>query len=423
MTLPEGRIERRWRAHRGGRELLGLLAAQTVSDAGSQATTVALPLLALLVSGSPVAAGLVGFARAIAYPLASLPSGVIADHFNRRGVLVASALGRMAAMASVLVVLAVGEPPVAQLALVAFLDSALWSLGTVTERGVFRALVPVAELPRAVALSEGRAAAASIAGPPLGGVLLAAGRALPFALDGLSTVPLLGVLAAIRTPLAPGTAGRRTEPGLRAAVSHALEGLRWLWAQPFLRAGSLLYAAANLTLTALDLLALLLAKHYGAGSGAVGLMFAVMGFGGVAGSLLAERASGWFSARWSIALEPWTGLVLIPLLLVVHSPVGIGLLGAVYFLSLPLSSATIHSRRMAFTPDALQGRVQAGAGLLASSLAWIGPLTVGATFAAAGPSAAVLLVAGWALVVVVGISLSASLRDPPPLEPDGRGPE
>jgi predicted MFS family arabinose efflux permease len=303
------------------------------------------------------------------------------------------------------------------LALVAFADSALWSLETVSERGVFRALVPAADLPRAIAMSEGRTAAATIAGPPLGGLLLALGRALPFAFDAVSTVPLLGVLAAIRTPLTPAAAGRRTEAGVRAAVSHALEGLRWLWKQPFLRAGSLLYAAANLTLTALDLLVLLLAKHYGAGSGAVGLMFAVMGFGGVAGSLLAERASGRFSARWSIALEPWTGLVLIPLLLVVHSPVGIGLLGAVYFLVLPLSSATIHSRRIAFTPDQLQGRVQAGAGLMASSLGWVGPLAVGAVFTAAGPSAAVLLVAGWALVVVIGISLSASLRDPPPLEP------
>ncbi len=406
---------RRWRSHRGGREFLALLAGQTVSDAGSQATTVALPLLALLITGSPFQAGVVGFARSVAYPLAALPSGVAADRFDRRWLMIFAALGRLVAMASVIVALAAGEPSIEQLALVAFVDSSLWSLGVVTERGVFRALVPTRDLPRAIALSEGRTAAAAIAGPPLGGALLAIGRALPFALDALSSLPLIGVVLGMRTSLAPAEGGRRTAEGVRAALSHALEGLRWLWARPFLRAGSVLYAAANLTLWALDLLVILVAKHYGASSAGVGLMFAVMGFGGVAGSLLAGRASGWLSARWSIALEPWVGLAVVPLLLVVHSPLGIGLLGAVYFITTPLSSATIHSRRVAFTPDELQGRVQAGAGLIASSLGWLGPLAVGAVFSAGGPTAAILMVTAWALVVVIGISLSASLRDPPPL--------
>jgi hypothetical protein len=73
---------------------------------------------------------------------------------------------------------------------------------------------------------------------------------------------------------------------------------------------------------------------------------------------------------------------------------------------------------VAFTPDELQGRVQAAAGLIASSLGWLGPLAVGAVFSAGGPTAAILMVTGWALVVVIGISLSASLRDPPPLAED-----
>jgi MFS family permease len=417
MTIGDGQASTpRWRSHRGGREFLALLAAQTISDAGSQATTVALPLLTLLLTGSAFQAGLVGFARSLAYPLAALPSGVVADRFDRRRVLIVSGLGRALAMASVLLTLATGEPAIVQLALVAFVDSALWSLGQTAERGVFRALVPTRDLPRAIALSEGRTAAAAIAGPPLGGALLAAARALPFALDALSTLPLLAVVAGIRTSLTPPASGRRTQAGVRAAINHALEGLRWLWARPFLRAGALLYAAANLTLGALDLLVILVAKHYGAGAGAIGLMFAVMGFGGVIGSMLAGRASGWLSARSSIALEPWVGLAVIPLLLVLHSPLAIGLLGAAYFISIPLSAATLHSRRVAFTPDELQGRVQAGAGLISSSLAWLGPLAVGAVFSAAGATAAVLMVTGWALVVVIGISLSASLRHPPPLE-------
>lgn len=407
------------RAARGRREFLRLVAGQTISDAGSQATTVALPLLTLLLTGSPFQAGLVGFARALAYPLASLPSGVAADRFDRRRVLLLSAAGRVLAMASVLVPLVLGRPPVFQLALVGFFDSALWSLGVTTERGVFRALVAREELPRAIALSEGRTAAASIAGPPLGGALLAAGRALPFAFDAASSFTAIGALLGIRTSLAPAAAGRRTAGGLRAAAAHALAGVAWLWSRPFLRAGSLLYAAANLSLNALELLVLLIARRAGAGSGAIGLMFAIIGLGGVLGAVLAGRGSSWLSARWSIALEPWAVLAVTPLLLIVRAAPLIGLLSAVIFITTPLSSATIHSRRIAFAPDHLQGRVQAGAGLIASSISWIGPLAVGAVFQGLGPASAVLMVTAWALLVVVGVSLSPSLRHPPALDGGG----
>ncbi len=406
-------------AARGRREFLRLVAGQTISDAGSQATTVALPLLTLLLTGSPLKAGLVGFARSLAYPLASLPSGVAADRFDRRRVLLVSAGGRVLAMGTVLLALAIGRPPVLQLALVGFLDSALWSLGVTTERGVFRALIATEELPRAIALSEGRTAAASIAGPPLGGALLAAARALPFAFDAVSSFAAIAAVLGIRTSLAPAAAGRRTAGGLRAAAAHAVEGVRWLWSEPFLRAGSLLYAAANLSLGALELLVMLIARRAGAGSGAIGVMFAIIGLGGVLGALVAGRGSGRLSARWAIALEPWAVLAITPLLLIVHAAPLIGLLGAVIFITTPLSSATIHSRRIAFAPDRLQGRVQAGAGLIASCLSWIGPLAVGVVFEGLGPASAVLMVTAWALLVVLGVSLSPSLRHPPAL--DGRG--
>ncbi|MEA2212382.1 MAG: hypothetical protein QOF83_2330 [Solirubrobacteraceae bacterium] len=417
MSIRDGEIAcDRWRSRRGGREFLTLMAGQTISDAGSQATTVALPLLALLISGSPFEAGLVGFARALAYPLTALPAGVAADRCDRRRLLLISALGRVAAMATVLVTLLVGHPPVLELALVAFADSALWTLAAVTERGVFRALVPAPELPRAIALSQGREAAASIVGPPLGGALLAAGRALPFAFDALSSVAAIVAVLRVRTPLAPAADGRRVAAGFRGAATHAVEGIRWLWRRPFMRDGALLYTAANLSLSALELLALLVAQHFGAGTGAIGLMFAIMGVGGVLGALVANRVTAFISPRWAIALEPCLVLGVVPVLLVVHNPVVIGVLGAPVFISTVLGSATVVSRRVALTPDALQGRVQAGASLIATSLAWIGPLAVGAVFAGFGPSAAVLMVTGWALVVTTGALLSPSLRHPPALE-------
>jgi MFS transporter len=315
----------------------------------------------------------------------------------------------------VLVTLLIGRPSALQLALVAFVDSALWSLAAVTERGVFRALVPTQQLPRAIALAQGREAAASIVGPPLGGVLLAAGNSLPFAFDAISSLAAIVAVVRLRTPLTPAAEGRRTSAGFRAAVGHAVEGIRWVWRRPFMRDGALMYGAANLSLSALELLVLLVARHYGAGAGAIGVMFALMGLGGVLGALVAERVTAAISPRLAIALEPCLVLAITPLFLVIHAPLAIGALGVPVFLSTVLSSATVVSRRVALTPDELQGRVQAGAGLISSSLAWIGPLAVGAAFAGLGPAPAVLMVAGWALAVALGVLLSPSLRHPPGL--------
>ena len=63
------------RGLRGNRDFTLLWVGDTLSQVGSQATTIAMPLLVLFLTGSAADAGLVGFARAIGYPLTALPGG------------------------------------------------------------------------------------------------------------------------------------------------------------------------------------------------------------------------------------------------------------------------------------------------------------------------------------------------------------
>jgi MFS family permease len=109
-----------------------------LSEFGSQATAVAMPLLVLSLTGSPAKAGLVAFARSIAYPLSPLPAGVLADRFDRRQLMILCALGRAVAMGSVALVLALDRPPLAQLVAVAFLNAMGWTVSTIAERGPAR---------------------------------------------------------------------------------------------------------------------------------------------------------------------------------------------------------------------------------------------------------------------------------------------
>ncbi len=406
--------ERSLRATGRGRGLLInrhftlLWMGDALSEVGSQATSVALPLLVLALTGSPAKAGLVGLARSLAYPLAPLPAGVVVDRWDRRQVLIGCAAGRALAMGSVVVMLVIGQPPLVQLMAVAFVNAALWSMAVIAERGLLAAVVPHESLPDAVALNEARESVAAIGGPSVGGALFGIGRGLPFLADTISFLAAGLAVCAVRVPSGVPAPSRRG-----TSVGAVREGIAWLWHRPFLRAGSILYAAANLTVTSVELLAVLIARSHGSSSAAIGIAFALIGAGGVAGALVAGPARRRLSPRWSVLVEPWFAAVLIPALLVAHSALAVGVVVGMTFLPMTLSSSVVVSRRITLTPDHLRGRVQASASFIAGSIAWIGPLAVGRLFQSAGQTATVLALSAWTLVVALGATFSRGLRRVP----------
>jgi hypothetical protein len=305
--------------------------------------------------------------------------------------------------------LALGRPPLGQLLIVAFVDATLWSASVIAERGLLAAVVPASALADAVALNEAREAVAVIGGPPLGGALFGIARGLPFLADTASF--LAAGLAVLGVRVAPGVeppaaASRRPGQAIR-------EGMSWLWRAPFLRDGSLLYAASNLTLGSVQLLAVLIARGHGASSAAIGVAFAIIGAAGVASAALARPLRRRLTPRWSVLCEPWFAVAFVPMLLLCRSALAIGGVVAVMFLPLALSSSVVIGQRLALTPDHLRGRVQASASFIAGSITWIGPLVVGVLFQEAGETATVLALAGWTLAVAITATLSPGLRQLP----------
>jgi hypothetical protein len=387
-----------------------LWTGDALSQLGSQAATVALPLLVLSLTGSAAQAGLVGFARSVAYPLSSLPAGVLVDRLNRRAVMIGCDLGRAVAMASIPIVLALGRPPLGQLLVVAFLDAALVSVSLIAERGLLPQIVPEEAFADAVVLNEARVAIASVGGPSLGGALFGLARGLPFVVNVASFAASALAAAGVRVPRGPARPAGPSVRDLRAMRREIREGASWLWHQPFLRAGSLLYAAANLTLGAVELLGVLVARHHGASSAAIGLAFAIAGAGGIVSALVAGPMRRRVSSRWAVLAEPWFDVIFMPVLLLCRSGVAVGCVIAVMFLPMALSSGVVVGQRLALTPDHLRGRVQASASFLSGTIAWLGPLAVGIIFQSAGETAAVLAVTGWTLVVALGATLAKGFR-------------
>ena len=393
---------------RGNRDFTLLWVGDTVSELGSQATTIAMPLLVLYLTGSAADAGLVGLARAIAYPLVALPAGAVADRVDRRALLIAAALVRAMAMGSIMVALALGHPPLVHLMVVAFADAAMSTVAVIAERGLLPEVVAVASLPDAVAANEARMSLSAIGGPPLGGALFGIARSLPFLADAVSFVAAGAAALGLRVRPAP-----IARTASSSAVAEVWEGVTWLWARPFLRDGSLFYAAANLTLFSAELLGVLIARRHGASSAAIGVAYALVGAGGVMSTLIAGWLRRRLSPRWAVLAEGYSAVLCVPLLLLCRSALAVGLVLAVEFLPMAVSSSVVVGGRLALTPDHLRGRVQAAAAFLSGAVAWVGPLAVGVLFQDAGETATVLTLAGWTVLVAVAGTLSRGFRMAP----------
>jgi predicted MFS family arabinose efflux permease len=381
---------------------------EALSELGSQTSTVAYPLLILALTGSAAKAGVVGLAKWLPLALFALPAGAVADRVNRKRLMIASDAIRLAGVGSIVVALWLGRPPYLQIALVAFLDGALFITSHICERGALAHVVAADQVEDAIAQNEARWFGATIVGPPLGGALFAAARSLPFVADAISFACSMTALSLTRRDfqgeLAPAAFTWRQ---LRAEVAG---GFSWLRHQPFFRTASLLFAAANPVFTGLYLLAILLARHHGASSAAIGAMFAIVGAGGVLGAILAAPMRRRLSAGAVIAVEDWLLVAVALALLLAHNPLVIGLLVAGAEFATPVTNSLVAGARIAATPDHLQGRVQAASTMTAMSLGWLGPLAVGFAFQHAGATSTVLIVAGWSLALALIATTAPTLR-------------
>jgi predicted MFS family arabinose efflux permease len=404
---------RRWPLLRN-RDYMLLWSGQTLSSLGSQTSTVAYPLLVLALTGSSAKAGVVGLAKWLPLALFALPAGALADRMDRKRLMIITDAVRLAGAASIVAALWLARPPYLQIVLVAFLDGAMFVTSWVTERGALAQVVPSAQVQDAVAQNEARGFAASILGPPLGGLLFAAARALPFLTDAVSFLCSMSAISLTRTRFQ--TEGEK--PSVRAGLT---EGFSWLRRQRFFRAAALLFAAGNPVFTGLYLLAILLAKHDGASSAAVGAMFAIVGAGGLLGAILAGPIRRRLTARSVIAGEQWVLLGSVLLLLVVHNALLIGVLVAAAEFGTPISNSLVAGSRVAVTPDRLQGRVNAISAGVSMSLAWLGPLAVGFAFQNVGPSTTVIIVGAWTLGLAVAATIAPALRAGPPIQPTAVG--
>ena len=394
---------------RRNRDFLLLQTGQLLSSAGTQLSSIAYPLLALAVTGSAAKAGVVGFARTVPTALFALPAGAAADRWNRKWLMIGADGVRVLALTALAATILAGESPFWLIVLVAFVEGAGATLFSPAQVGALRAVVPRRRLPAATATQTGRQAAVQLAGPPLGGALFTAGRALPFAVDAVSYAFSTLSLLVMRTPFQE---ERQRDPApLRSQLAA---GFRFLWSRPFLRTCAFLYGLTNFIGPGVLLAVVVIGTEQGLSGGAVGLLVAAFGGCLLLGSVLSPFVRRLLPVRAVLVLELWTWVGCA--LFVVWPNVYVLALGILpTALAIPSTDSIVRGYGIAMTPDRLLGRAESARSTIALLIAPLGPLAAGVLLANISARATIAVFAAFALVLALWGTLSPSIRDAPSL--------
>lgn len=424
------------------------LAADTSGAVGASLIAFAVPLMMLATTGSSAAATTTESICVVVQAVLGLAGGVIQDRYDRRTLmLIWGASGvALSAVAAAAVMLfgnapktsghgvnganapAFGGPyahvlPIALLCIVV-LFSVRDGLLENTSNAMLRGVVPDEQLPHAMALNDARDSTVTLAGGPLGGLLMTVGHAMPFLTSAVLSV--LSMVSAWRirrywkraTVDDSGHSGNADDAAddaidVSGAITaaprwrDALGGMIWLLRDRFQRhliiAATMVTGASNafLLLTALNISqggSQLISAGFINAASAVGMLL-----GALMASQLVNRVPGGVlvGVMFALLAAGFTGAALVP------SMVGKAIFVACSVLALPAGNAVLGGLSNTLVGKDKLGRVGAGSMVLqygaygvAVALAGWGMQTIGY-----GPTCLIL-----ATVLVAAAAYALTMR-------------
>ncbi len=336
------------RRHRNFRRLWG---GQFVSQLGSQLTIVAVSYQAYRLSGSTAVVGLVSLGQLIPLLAGSLVGGPLVDAWDRRRVLLFTQLMLAAGSAGLAVNVLLGPARLWPLFACTAEAAAFQGLDWSARRASLRHLVPLGDLPAAVAVQSAATQVTAVAGPAAAGLLLGhAGFALVYLLD-VASFAVSFVAVARLPPLRPERGG---EPPSLASLAG---GIRYLRSSQPLAGVFVIDLSAMVFGLPRAVFPALAATVYGGGAATVGYLNAAPGAGALAGSLLTGRVSRVRGAGRAVVIcvLAW-GLAITAFGLARWLPAALALLavaGAADVISAVFRMVIVQQA----TPDRMQGRV------------------------------------------------------------------
>jgi MFS family permease len=377
----------------------GLLLSLT----GNWVEAAAFGYVVLLLGGSAATLGLIGFLSTIPNLVLGLPAGVLADHFDRRKLLLVTQSMSMGVAVTLAVLWATGTLSVLLMGVLALVGGSLGALSFPAFQAMIASTVPEEDLESAVALNSLQLQVARFVGPAIAGFLLAA--AGPTWVFGFNAVSFLAVLAAVGS--LPAARGRAAGAALAAGRSLR-EALEYVFGQRSIASLMVLMLFAGLFATppVAFMLPGLVRFQLDSGAATLGILISLVGLGSVLGALALLRLSGrankgepalacyFICAAAIAAIGLSTSAPLSFALALIGGFAGVVFIGLSTVVVQASSSNEMRARAMAIWAACFIGVLPIGALITAALAAWLGAggaVAVDGLITLAGGLAVVLL--------------------------------
>ncbi|WP_181387034.1 MFS transporter [Streptomyces sp. Act143] len=393
------------------RDFALLLSGQLVSAIGDQAHFMALPLIVLVLTGSPTQAGFVLGLGTLSFLAFGLVAGALVDRWDRKATMIWCELGRALLTAGVAVALWLNKLTMPQLYATAVLAGLLTTLFQVANTAALPNVVGPRQLSAALGYSQSAAGAVGIFGAPLAGALYAVGRTVPFAVNAVSFAVSAASLRLMRAPFQVDRQDARSTSRLTTEIR---EGLGWLWRQPVIRFLTLVSAADKVRYGAGYLLIITLARQMGASPLWIGVIFSGAAVGAMAGALVSDKATRRFPLGRIAVVMLWLEALMFPLYALAPNLLVLAAVAAAESLVAPIYAVAMTTHQLAITPDELRGRATSAVSTLTTGALSVGTLAGGALITTLGATPLVWLCGAWLLVLALLITANRAVRQAPP---------
>ena len=300
IVRPAGYIE----LLRSNRSFRQVWLGQVVSQMGDWFDTIALYTIILNLTGSGRAVGLLLVARFLPSFFFGSLSGVVADRFSRRSIMIVSDVLRAFVVLGFLFVRRAD-----QLWIVYFLTVLQLALSTFFEpakTAVIPSIVSDRELVSANAISSVTWSAMLTLGAAIGGVVTGwFGTDVAFILDALTYLVSAALIASVRIPKRAPREKRKLTVNGALGITETIEGARYVKRRPRVLALLLVKPAWGMGGGILTLLAVFGEKIFPVGTSAatgIGVLFAARGIGTAVGPIVARRISGEGKNRMQVSI-------------------------------------------------------------------------------------------------------------------------
>jgi len=385
-----------------GRNFHKALAASGFANLADGVLWVALPLLAVQLTRSPVLIAGVTVAARLPWLLAPV-AGAFADRLDRRQSMVRVNLVRTVLLGGLALAVAADLASLPMLYAVAVLLGAAETLFDTSAQSLLPAVVPRDDLTRANSrLFAVELIANTFIGPPLGGLLAGAGLAIAFGAPAAAYLVGAGVLALIVGSFRAAGAEPAGSTRLRDEIA---EGAGFVWRHPVLRPLAIMLGIQNMAFAAVFSVFVLFAVApgpMGLSKAGFGVLLAAEGVGSLVGTWLAVPAERRLGRVRTLVVGVLLSAASLVVYVLTTSPVLVGTAFAVSGVSMVLWNVVTVSLRQRITPDRLLGRMNAAYRLVGWGTMPIGSLLGGVLAAWLGLRPTFLVATVIVLVTLVG---------------------